>query len=107
MVLPPFNSTWSNTSAIWEFWPAWLGCAASTWPTSFEPLGITVPSGVFTGVLVWTTTLSPVLAVFESSLFTSSPLTGLICAVDACGLADALFGGAGSAFEGVCCGLVG
>jgi hypothetical protein len=25
MVLPPFNSTWSNTSAIWEFWPAWLG----------------------------------------------------------------------------------
>src|ERR1700757_757734 len=102
MVLPPFNSTRSNCSASWEFWPGWLGWTAITWPTSFDPLGISVPSGVFIDVLVWTTTLSPFLAVFESSLFTSSPLTGLIVAVGASGLMDEPFGGAAAGLEGLC-----
>src|SRR5216684_9067149 len=93
---------WSNWSATWEFSPAPLGFAASTWPTSFDPLGISVPSAVFTDALVWTTTLSPVLAVFESSLLTSSPLTGLISTADASGLAAGLFGGAGSVAGGFC-----
>src|SRR5260370_24026239 len=93
---PPFNSKWSNWSATWEFSPAPLGCAPITWPTSFDPLGISVPSAVFTDALVWTTTLSPVLAVFESSLLTSSPLTGLISTAGASGLAAGLFGGADS-----------
>jgi hypothetical protein len=103
MVLPPFNSTRSNCSAIWEFCPGWLGWTAITWPTSFDPLGISVPSGVFTDVLVWTTTLSPFFAVFESSFCISSPLTGLIGAVGAAGLADELYGGAGAVLEGLCC----
>src|SRR5260370_41793081 len=100
---------WSNWSATWEFSPAPLGFAPSTWSTSFDPLGISVPSAVFTDVLVWTTPLSPVLAVFESSLLTSSPLTGLICtadvsgAADASGLAAGLFGGAGSVPGAFCC----
>jgi hypothetical protein len=45
MVLPPFNSTRSNCSAIWEFWPNWLGWTAITWPTSFDPLGMSVSPG--------------------------------------------------------------
>src|ERR1700722_11616475 len=102
MVLPPFNSTRSNCRANCEFWPGWLGAAAITWPTSFDPLGISVPSGVFTDVLVWTTTLSPFLAVFESSLFTSSPLTELIGAVGTSGLMDELLGGAASVLAGLC-----
>ena len=53
---------------------------------------------VFTEVLVWTTTLSPFLAVFESSLLTSSPLTGLNATAGAAGL----FGEAGSVLEGLC-----
>src|SRR5258708_22213814 len=91
---------WSNWSATWEFSPAALGLAASTWPTSFDPLGISVPSGVFADALVCTTTLSPVLAVFESSLLTSSPLIGLISITGASGLAAGLF--CGSAPGGFC-----
>jgi hypothetical protein len=64
-------------------------------------LGISVPSAVFADDLVWTTTLSPVLAVFESSLLTSSPLIRLIFTVDA-GFAVALLGVAASAPEGFC-----
>ena len=61
-------------------------------------------AAVFADVLVWTTTLSPFLAVFESSFCISSPLTGLICAVGAAGLADdELFGGGGDVLEGLCC----
>src|ERR1700733_1865260 len=67
-----------------------------TWPTSFDPLGISVPSAVFIDALVWTTTLSPVLAVFESSLLTSSPVTGLISIAGASWLAAELFGEADS-----------
>src|SRR5258708_21034480 len=93
---------WSNWSATWEFSPAPLGFAPSTWPTSFDPLGIRVPSAVVTDALVWTTTLAPVLAVFESSLLTSSPLTGLISTAGVSGLAAELFGEAGSAPGGLC-----
>src|SRR5437879_7057378 len=93
---------WSNWSATWELSPAPLGCTPITWPTSFDPLGISVPSAVFTDDLVCTTTLSPVLAVFESSLLTSSPLTGLISTAGASGLAAGLFGEAGSVPAGVC-----
>src|ERR1700733_12098171 len=103
MVLPLFNSTRSNCSATVEFWPGWLGWTAITWPISFDPLGISIPSGVFTAVLVWTITLSPFLAVFESSFCISSPLTGLICTVGAAGLADELYWGAGAVLEGLCC----
>src|ERR1700733_14494931 len=63
-----------------------------TWPTSFDPFGVSVPSAVFTDALVWTTTLSPVLAVFESSLLTSSAVTGLSSMMGASGLAVGLFG---------------
>src|ERR1700733_14671253 len=73
-----------------------------TWPTSFDPFGISVPSEVFTDALVWTTTLSPVLAVFESSLLTSSPLTGLISMAGVSGLAVELSGEADPVPGGFC-----
>jgi hypothetical protein len=65
-------------------------------------LGISVPSVVLADALVCTTTLSPVFAVFESSLLTSSPLTGLICTAGAAGFADWLFDGADSAPGELC-----
>jgi hypothetical protein len=52
--------------------------------------------------VVRTTTLSPVLAVFESSLFTSSPLTGLIATADVSALVAGLFCSAGSVSGGSC-----
>ena len=108
MAFPPFNSTRSNTSAIWEFWPDWLGRTAITCPTTFDPLGISVPSGVLIPLLVCTTTASPLLAVFESSLFTSSPFTGLICTVAAATVAAALelVGGVASAQQPMKVGVV-
>lgn len=90
---PPFSSRWSNWSTTWEFSPAPLARTPSTRPISFDPLGISIPSAVFADDLVCTTTLSPGLAVFESSLLTSSPLTGLISAEGAAGLAAWLPGG--------------
>src|SRR5580698_495939 len=51
------------------------------WPISLEPLGISVPSEVLTFSRVLTTTASPGLADFESSLLSSSALTGMKSAV--------------------------
>lgn len=103
MLWPPFISTWSNRRATWEFVPDALGCAAMTCPMSFDPLGISVPLAVLTEDVVWTTTLSPVLAVFESSLLTSSTVTGRkSTAAAGCGVAAGLLGGACAVDGGFC-----
>jgi hypothetical protein len=103
MLWPPFNSTWSNRRATWEFAPAALGCTAMMCPMSFDPLGISVPLAVFTEDVVWTTTLSPVLAVFESSLLTSSTVTGRkSTAAAGSGVAAGLLGGACAVDGGFC-----
>src|SRR5580692_4970292 len=93
---------WSNWSATWELVPEALDWTAMICPISLDPFGISVPSEVLMAVWVLTTMLSPVLAVFESSLLSSSPLTGLI---GDCGAAAGAWA-AGCAAGGFCWGLL-